>query len=81
MQELGKFNLKINAIVNVLEKFMSFTINNRLSFIEIFRVLSPSLDSLVENFGKNDFKYLSQEFDNSLDLVKRKKQNFILIST
>ena len=64
MQGLGKFNLKINVILNGLEKFISFTISNKLSFIEIFRVLSTSLDSLVENFGKNDFKYLSQEFDN-----------------
>ena len=28
MQELGKFNLKINVIPNGLEKYMSFSINN-----------------------------------------------------
>ena len=50
---------------------MSFTINNKLSFIESFQFLSSSLDSLVKNLSKNDFKYLSQEFDNNvLDLVK-----------
>ena len=32
MQELNKFNLKINVIPNGLEKFMSFSINNKLSF-------------------------------------------------
>ena len=61
MQELGKFNLKLNVIPNGLEKHISF------------QFLNLSLDSLVKNLGKNDFKYLSQEFDNSvLDLVKQK---------
>ena len=36
MQELGKFNLKISVTANGLEKHMSFTINNKLSFIESF---------------------------------------------
>ena len=52
---------------------MSFTINNKLSFIDSFQFLSYSLDSLVKNLNKGDFKYLSQEFDNNvLDLVKQK---------
>ena len=52
---------------------MSFTINNKLSFIDSFQFLSSSLDSLVKNLNKDDFKYLSQEFDNNvLDLVKQK---------
>ena len=52
---------------------MSFSINNKLSFIDSFQFLSSSLDSLVKNLGKDDFKYLSQEFDNNvLDLVKQK---------
>ena len=53
---------------------MSFTINNKLSFIDSFQFLSSSLDSLVKTLSKDDFKYLSQEFDNNiLDLVKQKK--------
>ena len=60
MQKLGKFNFKINAIPNGLEKYMKFNINNKLIFIDSFQVLSSSLDSLVQNLGKNDFKYLSQ---------------------
>ena len=55
MQELGKFNLKISVIPNGLEKFMSFTINNKLSFIDSFQFLSSSLDSLVKNLNKDDF--------------------------
>ena len=52
---------------------MGFTINSKLRFIDCFQFLSSSLDSLVKNLSKNDFKYLSQEFDNNvLDLVKQK---------
>ena len=52
---------------------MSFSINNKLSFIDSFQFLSSSLDSLVKNLNKHDFKYLSQKFDNNfLDVVKRK---------
>ena len=58
-QELGKFNLKINVIPNGLEKYMSFTNNNKLSFIDSFQFLSSSLDSLVKNLSQDDFKYLS----------------------
>ena len=37
MQELGKFNLKVNFTPNGLEKYISFTINNKLSFIDSFQ--------------------------------------------
>ena len=30
MQEVGKFNIEISVIPNTLEKYMSFTINNKL---------------------------------------------------
>ena len=73
MQELGKFNLKINVIPNGSEKYMSSSINNKLNFIGSFQFLSSSLDCLVKNLSKGDFKYLSQEFDNNvLDLIKQK---------
>ena len=73
MQELDKFNLKINVIPNGLEKYMSFSINNKLILFDSFQFLRFPLDSLVKNLDKNDFKYLSQEFDNNiLDLVKQK---------
>ena len=63
MPELVKFYLKINFILNGLEKYMSFGINNELSFIDSFQFLSSPLDSLVKNLGKDDFKYFSQECD------------------
>ena len=73
MQKLGKSSLKINVIPNELEKYMSFSINSKFSFIDSLQFLSPSLDSLVKNLAKDDFKYLSQDFDNNvLDLFKQK---------
>ena len=64
MQELGKFNLKINAIPNGIEKYQYInTINNKLIFIDSFQFLNSSLHSVVKNLGKDGFKYLSQEFD------------------
>ena len=56
------------------KKIMGFTINNKLSFLDIFQFLSSLLDSFVKNLNKDDLKYSIQEFDNSvLDLVKRKR--------
>ena len=52
-----------------MEKYTSFSINNRLSFIDNFQFLSSSLDSLVKNLDKNDLKYLSQEFDNNVLII------------
>ena len=74
MQELGKFNLKITVISSGLEKYISFTINNKLIFTDSFQFLSSSLDNLVKNLIKDDFKHLSQEFYNNklFDLVKQK---------
>ena len=73
MQQLGKFNLKINVIPNGLQKYMRFCINNKLSLIDNLKFLISSLDSLFKILGKDYFKYLSQEFDNNIfDLVKQK---------
>ena len=58
MQELGKFNIKLDVIPNGLEKYMSFSIIDKLSFIDSFPFLRSSLDRLVEDLGKDDFKYL-----------------------
>ena len=53
-QELGKFNLEISVIPNGLEKYMSFTINNKLNFIGSFQFVSSSRDNLVKNLDKDD---------------------------
>ena len=73
MQELGKFDFKINVIPNGFEKYISFNVNNKVIFIDNFQFLSFLLGSLVKNLGKADFKYLSQEFDiKVLNLLKQK---------
>ena len=45
------------------EKYMRFTINYKLSFIDSFQLLSSSSARLVKILNKDDFKYFSQEFD------------------
>ena len=80
-QELGKFDFKINVTQNGLEKYMRFSFDDKMIhrfttfyiFTDSLQVLNSSLDTLVKNLSENDFKHLSQEFDNEvLDLVKRK---------
>ena len=56
---------------------MSFNTNSKLFFIDSLQFLRSSLDILVKNFGKDDFKYLGEKFDNKvLDLVQQKSEYF-----
>ena len=74
MQELSKFKLKTVAFPNELNRYMSFSVNNKSNFIDSFLFLSSPLDSLIKNLSKNCFKTLIQEFDNNvLDLIKQKR--------
>lgn len=59
MQELGKFDFKINVIWNGLEKLMIFNTNNKLIFIDNFQSLNFSWENLIRKLGKNDFKFFS----------------------
>ena len=57
MQELDKFNFKINIIPNGLEKYMSFNINDKLfidSFQIIFRAFNFIIRSITSDLTKND---------------------------
>ena len=49
MQEIGKCDAKVNVIPNGLEKYMAFTINNNLVFIDSMQFIKSSLDTLVKN--------------------------------
>ena len=49
MQETGKFDTKVNVIPNGLEKYMAFTININLVFIDSMQFMNSSLDALVRN--------------------------------
>ena len=70
---MGKFAVKVSIIPNGLEKYMAFTINRNLFFIDSMQLMNSSLDSLVKNLSNNDFKYFSEEFSGELlKLVKQK---------
>ena len=48
-RELSKFNVKINVIPNGLEKYMAFTINRNIIFIDSMQFMKSSIDSLIKN--------------------------------
>ena len=57
-----------------IEKYMTFTINKNLVFIDSKQFLNFSLEKLVKNLSDNNFKYLSEEFNpEQLNLVKQKR--------
>ena len=65
---------KVSIVLIVWKNIMIKIITSIISyfFTDVFQFLSFSLDSLVKNLGKNEFQYLSQEFNNNvLDLVKQ----------
>ena len=52
---------------------MCSRINKNLVFFDSFQLLSASLQSLVKNIGKDNFKYLCEKFASQiLDLVNKK---------
>ena len=61
-KELSRFKVKISVITNGLEKYMAFTVNKNLVFIDSMQFMNSSLDKLVKILNDKDFKYLSEEF-------------------
>ena len=73
-EELSRFNVMISVIPNGLEKYMAFTVNKNLVFIDSMQFMNSSLDKLVKNLNDKDFKYLGEEFSGEqLKLVKEKE--------
>ena len=56
--------MKISVIPNGLKKYIAFTLNKNLVFIDSMLFMNSSLDKLVKNLTDKDFKYLSEEFSN-----------------
>ena len=54
-KELSKFNIKISVIPNGYEKYMAFTLNKTLVFIDSMLFMNSSLDKLVKNLSDKDF--------------------------
>ena len=72
-KELNKFDYRVSVIPNGLEKYMSFTLNGNIVFIDGMLFFNSSLDRLVKNLSDKDFKYLSEVFsDEELELVEQK---------
>ena len=70
-KELSKFNCNISVIPNGLEKYMSFSLNKNIVFIDSMLFMNSLLDKLVKNL--NDVKYLSSvSREEQLELVKQK---------
>ena len=59
--EYSAFNSKTDVIPNGLEKYMSFTLNNNIIFIDSMLFMNSSLNKLTKIL--NYFKYLSKEFN------------------
>ena len=57
--ELSKFDVKIDVIPNGLEKCMAYFLNKNLVFTDDMQFMDSSLEKLVKNLLKNDFKYLT----------------------
>ena len=49
MQEFDQFDVKVSVIPNGLEKYMAFTINKNLVFIDSMQFKNSSLDAIVKN--------------------------------
>ena len=73
MNEIRKFNVKVDVIPIGLEKYIAFTINKNLVFIDSKHYMSSSLEKVVKNLSEDDFKHLTQEFGSeNLKLLKQK---------
>ena len=59
IKEISKFDVKVSVIPNGSEKYMAFTINRNLVFIDSMQFTNSGIDSLVKNLIDEDFKYLS----------------------
>ena len=73
-KELSGFNgLKIRVIPSGMKKYMAFTLNKNILFIDSMKFMNCGLDKLVKNLSDKDFKCLSSVFNNEkLKLVKQK---------
>ena len=73
MQEIDKFDVKLDVIPKGLEEYVSVTNDKKLVFIDSMQLMHSSFEELVKNLSDNDLKYLSQEFSGEhLKLVKQK---------
>lgn len=77
MQEIGSISkeheLDINAIPNIMEKYMAFMFGKHLVFIDSMQFMASSLDNLAKNLPAETFKYTSKEFQDEKLVLTAKK--------
>ena len=65
--------MTLNAIPNNMEKYMAIMLGRNLVFIDSFQFMSQSLEKLVDNLPKEDFKYTSEiSKDKTLEVISQK---------
>ena len=65
--------MKINVILNGLEKYLAFFLGKNLIFIDSMQFINSSLDKVVKNLSDEDFNYLVKEFGSeNLEILKQK---------
>ena len=71
--ELDKFDVKTSVIPNGLGKYMVFSLNKNLVFIDSMEFMNSSLDKPIKNLSDEYFKYLVEELGSeNLELLKQK---------
>ena len=71
--ELTKFDVKIEVILNILEKYITIFLNKNLVFIDSMQFMNSILEKLVKSLSDNDFKCLTEEFGSkNLELLRQK---------
>ena len=71
MNKIDKFDVKVNVILNVLEKYMAFTVTKSLVFYDSMYFIKNGIEKLVKTLSDSVFKYLLEEFNlEQLKLVK-----------
>ena len=61
INEIGKINVKVDVIPKIKKKYMAFTVNKNLVFIDSKQFIDSSLEKLVKNLSDDDFKHLAEE--------------------
>ena len=72
-KKLGKFNVKISVIPNGLEKYVGFTVDKNLVFIDSMQFMNSIIDLLIKNLMSDDFKYLSEQLSGEYLKLKKEK--------
>ena len=76
INQIGKFDVKVDVISNGLEKYIAFTINKNLIFTESMQLMNSSLEKLFKNLLDNDFKCETQEFGSENVMLLKQKDDY-----